>query len=123
MIFKRLIKSIKDLQFKMQMNASKAVLKESESLLAYPVLVHMEFNPDWYYKRFQQGISVKDSVIKRADIIAHSLMRKKKKKHSDETHERYYRIIDFIEEQREINQAIELGNKLADEYESKQQNT
>ena len=117
-----MVKLFKKILFNIDVWWTKQILRQSDSLFAYPILIHLEFNKDWYYQRYLKGISVENSVIKKADMMAKSLQRKFNRIIPPKVYHRLQRIKDHIEEQKEINESIELDNKIIEEYECKQQN-
>lgn len=119
-------KFFKKMLFKLEIWYMKQVLKQSGIFLAYPTLVHLEFEREWYYQRYLKGISVKDSVIKRLSIIEKSFDRQVKrmsKNISPEVYHRLERLTRYIEDKREMEETFRIGNELIDEYERKQRNS
>lgn len=113
---------IKRWWFKLQMKWYKDHLKESQSFAAYPMLVSMEFNEDFYWRRYLRGHSVKKSIEWKMNRQNVDLARRIDRKISEKAMDRLYRMREHKEYQqylKEENEEIAEANKLIDDYENK----
>lgn len=114
--FRKQILKCKEAKFKVEIKYWKEELSENDSFLIYPLIIHLEYNEDWYKERYLRGISISDSILKRGDIIAKRLRRGFTKVHSNDT----YRRLERIRRNQEDRLFFEECEKLANEYDNKQ---
>lgn len=101
--------------FDVAMTIWKRELQTSGAPLIYPLIVDLEFNYEWYKERYMRGISIKESLDKRIDLITKKMSKDMNKRHSDDT----YRRLARIRRNKEDRLFFEECEKLADEYDNK----
>lgn len=114
-------KWIKNILFKIELIYWKWVIKRfSENMFSFPILLSMEFNVDYYRKRYMNGISFSDIILKKTAILDSSMKRQLDRisnKPSKEVYIRYYNIKSIRNNRLEIEEHYKKNPGLKEEIE------
>ena len=98
MLFNRIL-------FKLQVAFSKMILSRQKSIIAYPLLIDLTFNEEWYWDKFvNKKISVSNALFMKASMMN----RRNNRHHHDIAHraamKRLERYKEYIEDSKFFNE-------------------